>query len=55
MMDSTAFSRAQKLRDEGYLVVIWTPEEIAKVDNLKRLEENITACGNDWISIMEDK
>lgn len=53
MMDTTAFERAQKLRDAGYLVVIWTPEEIAKVDNLKYLEERITELGNETISLME--
>lgn len=36
------------LRDSGYLVVIWTPEELKNVD-ADALEDYIISKGNDYI------
>jgi len=37
------------LRDEGYLVIIWTPEELGNIDDTSYLEDRIIELGNDLI------
>lgn len=36
------------LRDSGYLVVVWTPEELKNVD-ASALEDYVISKGNDYI------
>lgn len=36
------------LRDAGFLVIIWTPDELGDVD-VDKADEYITAYGNDYI------
>lgn len=37
------------LRDEGYLVIIWTPEELGNIGDTSYLEDRIIELGNDMI------
>lgn len=37
-----------ELRDSGYLVIIWAPEELKKVD-ADALEDYVISKGNDYI------
>ena len=38
-----------QLRDEGYCVVIWTPEELGDAD-ANNLEDIVTERGNNYLS-----
>ena len=38
-----------QLRDEGYCVVIWTPEELGDAD-AGNLEDIVTERGNEYLS-----
>lgn len=40
----------KQLRDEGYLVVIWTPEELGNV-NIDDLEDTVISYGSDMIEM----
>lgn len=42
-----------ELRDAGYCVVVWTPDELKTVSN-EWLEERVTAFGNDEIELAND-
>jgi hypothetical protein len=37
------------LRDDGYLVIIWTPEELGNIGDTSYLEDRIIELGNDMI------
>jgi hypothetical protein len=39
------------LRDEGYLVIIWTPEELGDVDE-SHIEDALIERGNDMIEML---
>lgn len=39
----------EHLRDAGYLIVIWSPEELVKVDNIDHLGDAIVSHGNELI------
>lgn len=45
----------QSLRDDGYMVIIWTPEELADVSDwdLKHMHDNIIRNGNEYIDCMQ--
>lgn len=38
-----------ELRDEGYCVIVWTPEEIGNADE-GHLEDIATSRGNDYLA-----
>lgn len=42
------------LRDEGYLVIIWTPEELCNV-NIGHVEDRVTELGNEVIDNLAEK
>jgi hypothetical protein len=44
---------AQQMRDDGYAVVFWTPEELEGIDCIDRLEERITELGNETIEYLK--
>jgi len=48
--DEEAFSLCALLRESGYTVVIWTPEETKGVKDLSGLDDVITEFGNEAIS-----
>jgi hypothetical protein len=39
------------LRDEGYLVIIWTPQELGDIDS-GHLEDSLIERGNDMIETL---
>lgn len=45
---------AQQMRDDGYAVVFWTPEELKNLEiSNSDFEENVTQKGNDLIAEWE--
>jgi hypothetical protein len=41
-----------ELRDAGYLVIIWTPEELGDVDE-SHIEDALIERGNDMIEMLQ--
>lgn len=52
MNEDDAFELCEKMRQAGFVVVIWTPEEVENVVNKRHLRERITELGNEVISDM---
>jgi hypothetical protein len=48
-MTNEQWDTVVQLRNEGYLVIIWTPEELGEDVDLNNAEELITKYGNDLI------
>ena len=40
------------LRDEGYLVILWTPEELGDIDEI-HIEDRLIELGNEMIEWAE--
>lgn len=58
-VDSTGITPAEQaainaLSDRGYLVVIWTPEEVGNAD-LGMLNEAVTLCGNNYLDEVNNR
>jgi len=54
-MDETeAFDMYRKLIDAGYLVVMWTPEEIKNTNDLGLVEDRIIEIGNEIIGMFTE-
>lgn len=57
--DSTGITPAEwaainALRDRGYLVVVWTPEEVGTAD-MGALNEAVTLCGNNYLDEVNNR
>lgn len=54
--EKKAFAICEKLRESGYTVVIWTPEETKNVSesDYKYLDDRITELGNEVIACFEE-
>lgn len=42
---------AARAASEGYLVVMWTPEELENVDDVGNIEDSVIAYGNELIAM----
>ena len=52
-MNATQQGVINELRDEGYCVVIWTPEEMGDVDS-DHLEDIVIERGNNFIEYYKE-